>query len=211
VLFKNRVHAAELLANLLTKYQNDAEAIVIGLPRGGVILAYEIAKKLGLPLDIICARKISIPHYTEFAIGAITETGDCYLDQDTINRLNISQDYLQGEIEKQSQEAARRLALYKKGQPLLELKNKTTILIDDGIATGATLKAAILAVKAKKAKKIVVATPVASPDTLKEIRAEVDEVICLVAPLFFQAVGQFYEDFSQTSDEEVIALLRDCL
>ncbi|MBA3722805.1 MAG: phosphoribosyltransferase [Parachlamydiaceae bacterium] len=211
MLFTDRKHAGKLLANLLTKYKNDKNTIVIGLPRGGVVLAYEIAKELQLPIDIICARKIGAPYNPEFAIGAITETGESFLDLGTIERLGIPKKYLDVEIKKESEEAARRNVLYKKNFPPHDLEGKTVILVDDGIATGATMKATIKAVKNKKAKTVIVAIPVAAPDTLREIKKEVNEVICLAAPIFFQAVGQFYEDFPQTSDQEVIDLLNEDL
>lgn len=207
MLFKDRQHAGKLVANLLEKYRDDSNTIIFGLPRGGVVLAYEVAKHLKLPLDIICARKIGAPYNPEFGVGAITESGESFIDEEVIDRLDISPEYLQNEIKKESKEAARRLAIYRKDRPLAQLKDKTVILIDDGIATGATMKAAIKTLQARKTKKIVVAVPVAAPETLEEIRSMVDEVICLAAPVFFQAVGQFYENFSQTTDQEVIQLL----
>lgn len=207
MLFKDRKHAGKLLASLLEKYRDDTNAVIIGLPRGGVVTAAEVAKNLNLPLDIICARKIGAPYNPEFAIGAITETGDSFLNKDVIERLDIPQDYLDETIKKESKESERRVSLYKKNRPKIELEGKTAILIDDGIATGATMKASIKSVKSHKARKVVVATPVASPETMDEIKEEVDEAVCLAAPIFFQAVGQFYENFDQTTDEEVIELL----
>lgn len=207
MLFTDRQQAGQLLANLLKAYQNNPEVIVIGLPRGGVILAHTIAQTLQAPLDIICARKIGAPYNLEFAIGAITENGDFFLDQETIERLGITADYLDKETHKQTQEAARRVAVYKGKRPFLDLHEKTVILVDDGIATGATMKAAIKTTKSRGAKKIIVAVPVASPTTLQEIEQEVNDILYLAAPTYFMAVGQFYEQFNQTTDEEVIALL----
>ena len=207
MLFKNRQHAGQLLVDVLRKYQSRDDTVVIGLARGGVVVAYEISQDLNLPLDIICARKIGAPSNHEFAIGAITETGESILDNGLIKRLHVTDSYLKSEIRKEKEEAARRLTIYKNGRPSLNLKDKMVILVDDGIATGATMKAAIQSTKAKYCKGIIVAVPVAPPDTLDEIRDSVDEVICLAAPIFFQAVGQFYENFSQTTDEEVIHLL----
>lgn len=208
MLFKDRQHGGKLLANLLDKYRDNPNAVVIGLPRGGVVTAYEVADQLHLPLDIICARKIGAPYNPEFAIGAITETGDSYLNQDVIDRLDIPKEYLDETIKQESKEAARRVELYKKNHPPIDLKDKIVILIDDGIATGATAKAAIKTLKGKKAKKIIVATPVAAPDTMNEIKEQVDEAVCLAAPVFFQAVGQFYEKFDQTTDQEVMDLMK---
>lgn len=208
MIFQDRQHAGQLLAQALKKYQNHPQAIVLGLPRGGVVLAYEVAQVLHLPLDIICARKIGAPFNPEYAIGAITDLGESFLDEGVIERLDIPPEYLTEERDRQRKEAERRVRTYRNHRPPLILEGKIAILIDDGIATGATMKAAIKSVKAKKAKKIVVAAPVASPDTLQEIEDGTTEVICLSSPRFFQAVGQFYEDFSQTTDDEVIQLLR---
>lgn len=207
MLFKDRQHAGKLLANILEKYRDNHHVVVIGLPRGGVVTAYEVAKQLNLPLDIICARKIGAPYNPEFAIGAITETGDSFLNQEVIDRLDIPKEYIDETIKKESAESARRVEAYKKNRLPTNLSGKTVILVDDGIATGATMKASIKTAKKKGAKKIIVAAPVAAPDTLNEIESEVNEVVCLAAPIFFQAVGQFYERFDQTTDEEVIALL----
>lgn len=209
MLFKDRQQAGKLLAARLEKYKNDPHVVVIGLPRGGVILAAEVARALHAPLDIICARKIGAPYNPEFGIGAITETGESYLAEDIIEQLDIPPEYIQEEIKTQSKEAARRLEAYKKGRPPLNFKDKIVIIVDDGIATGATMKASILAAKARKAKKVLVAVPVAPPDTIEDIKELADEVVCLITPPFFQAVGQFYENFSQTTDEEVIALLME--
>lgn len=205
--FKDRQHAGKLLAQALEKYKDNPNAIVLGLPRGGVVVAYEVAHQLHLPLDIICARKIGAPYNPEFAIGAITETGDKFIDEETLDRLDISNDYLSSEIQTQTTEAKRRLDLYRQGRPCLDLEHKIAILVDDGVATGATMKAAIQTVKSKKALTIVVATPIASSSTLTEIEAQVHEVVCIAAPSSFMAVGQFYENFSQTTDQEVIELI----
>lgn len=207
MLFKDRKHAGKLLANLLRKYKNSPEAVVVALPRGGVVLGYEIAKDLNLPLDILCARKINAPNNPEFGIGAITDTGESYLDEEIIQHLNIDPDYIQSKIKEESEEAERRFSTYKKGLPIIPLEKKIVILVDDGIATGATMKASIKAIKTKSVKEIIVAVAVASPQSLEEIKKETQDVICLAAPIFFQAVGQFYEVFNQTSDEEVIKLL----
>lgn len=207
MLFKNRQHVGTLLAAVLNKYKNVSNTVVIGLPRGGVVVAYEVAHTLNLPLDIICARKISAPNNPEFGIGAITETGESFIDQDLVERLDIPESYLVSEILKEKNEANRRLNTYRNNRPPLDLDGKTVILIDDGIATGVTMKAAIKSVKAKKGSKIIVAVPITSLNTMEEIKQEVDEVIYLAAPIFFQSVGQFYKDFSQTRDEEVVQLL----
>lgn len=209
MIFKDRIQAGKLLAGVLSKYKDSSDTVIFGLPRGGLVPAHVVAQELHVPLDIICARKISAPFNPEFAVGAVTETGEKFMDEDLIARLEISEDYLEQAIKTQTIEASRRQAVYKKNRPSLNPEGKTVILIDDGIATGATMKAAIQSIKAQKAKKIIVAIPVAPPETLKEIEAEADELVCLAAPVFFQAVGQFYQDFSQVEDDEVIALLND--
>lgn len=208
MIFKSRLEAGKRLAEALKAYNNSSDAIVIGLPRGGVVLAAEIAKELNIPLDIICARKIGAPYNPEFGIGAISESGGLFLDNDTIENLDIDPEYIQNEIKSQKKESARRANLYRGERLPLNLKNKIVILVDDGIATGATMKASIQTAKQLNAKKIIVAVPVAPPDTLTEIKELTDEVVCLSAPSFFMAVGQFYEQFEQTTDDEVIQLMK---
>lgn len=208
MIFKNRSDAGQRLAKELSRYRNAPQAIVLGLPRGGVVTAYEIARALGLPLDVTCPRKIGAPFNPELAIGAITETGKTFFNDDVIGQLGVTRDYIAQAMEKEKIRAEERSLLFRKGKAPLNVKGMTVILVDDGLATGATMKAAIQSVKEGGASKTVVAIPVAPPDTLREIASMVDEVVCLSAPVFFSAVGQFYEDFSQTEDYEVIELLR---
>ncbi|MFQ5729607.1 MAG: phosphoribosyltransferase [Waddliaceae bacterium] len=208
MIFRDRIEAGEALTKELQRYKNQEEVVIIGLPRGGVPVAYQVAENLNLPLDIVCPRKIGAPMNKEFAIGAITETGEGIFDIETIARLHITKEYIAEEVENEKKEARYRLEIYREGRPPRNLKGKTIIIIDDGLATGSTMKAAIQSIKAEDAKKIVVAVPVSPPDTVEEIRSMVDEVICLDAPLFFQAVGQFYEDFSPTHDDEVVELMK---
>jgi len=207
MIFQDRRDAGRRLAELLTEYKENKDAIVIGLPRGGVIVAAEVAKQLKLPLDILCPRKLGAPYQPELAIGAVTETGEGIFNEDLLAALGVTNSYLQNIINKEKQVAQQRAKLYRNGRPPLNLENKITILIDDGLATGATMKAALATAKALGAAKIVVAIPVAPVDTLEEIRFMVDEVKCLQAPYPFHAVGAFYTDFSQTEDDEVIKLL----
>lgn len=206
MIFKNRKEAGEKLAQKL-KGKNLKEAIVLALPRGGVVLGFEIAKELFLPLDLVVPRKIGAPGNEEFAIGAITETGEGILDEKSIASLSINKDYLEKEKSKEKKEAERRLKTYRGDRSSLDLKNKTALLVDDGIATGMTMRAAIKSVKKYNPDKIIVAVPVSAKDSLAIIKKEVDEVICLEAPLFFGAVGAFYKEFPQTSDEEVVDLM----
>lgn len=205
--FKDRRDAGERLISKLAKYQNDPNAIVIGLPRGGVVTAFVVAQGLNLPLDVICPRKIGAPQNPEFAIGAITETGEGFFDDRIIAMLGVSQEYIRHTVEKEKLTAQQRLKLFRKNRPPIDLEGKTVILVDDGLATGATMKVAIKSVQAAGANQVVVAVPVAPPDTADEIQTMVDELVCLATPPLFQAVGEFYMNFSQTEDDEVVDLL----
>lgn len=207
-MFRDRREAGQKLVGLLKKYSKDPQTVVIGLPRGGVVTAYEVAQGLQVPLDVVFPRKIGAPYQPELAIGAVTETGEGVFNEDIIAQLNIPEKYIHQEKEKEKLVAQRRLQLYRKNRPKINLEGKTVILVDDGLATGATMKAAIQSVRAEGAGRIVVAVPVSPQDTLEEIKEEVDEVVALQAPSLFYAVGQFYEDFSPTEDDEVIQLLQ---
>ena len=208
MIFTDRADAGRQLAKKLSAYQNDPSVIVLGLPRGGVITAHEVAKIIKAPLDIIVPRKIGAPFSAELAVGAITEDGEPILDENLIASLNITRDYLAAEIEKEKTEAARRLKKYRADQSNLDLKNKIAILVDDGIATGATMRAAISSVKNKNAKKVIVAVPVLPADTKKIIEKECDQLIYLNTPFIFFSVGEFYKQFPQVEDEEVIEILK---
>lgn len=205
MMFKNRVEAGQKLAEALKKFNNLPNTVILALPRGGAVIGFEVAQKLNLPLDIVVPRKIGAPGDPEFAVGAITETGEMILNEEVFG---ISENYLKNEAEKEKQEAGRRLKLYRGSRPPLNLKNKTVILVDDGLATGLTMRAAIASVKKMKTKKIIVAVPVIPPDAVELIKKEADEIIYLGAPLLFGAVGAFYQEFGQTTDEEVIDLLK---
>lgn len=207
MIFKDRKEAGEKLAIALSEYKNHSETKIIALPRGGVIVGFEIAKALNTALDIVCVRKIGAPFNPEFAIGAITETGVKILSDETIQALGISAKFLEEAIEKEQKEALSRLQRYRKNKPARNLQGKIVILVDDGLATGSTMLAAIKTVKAEKAKEVIVALPVAAPDSLAKIQSEVDKIICLLQPDHFFAVGQFYENFDQVTDEEVKLLL----
>ena len=207
MIFADRQDAGQQLAQKLTNYRNNQTVIILGLPRGGVIIAAEIAKQLNVPLDIVVPRKIGHPYSPEFAIGAVTETRQTIFNQEIIANENIDKNYLDQETKNQQQEAQRRLQAYRSDKNLINFKDKIIILVDDGVATGLTMQAAIKAVKTQKPQKIIIAIPVIAPDTLAKLNNEVDEIIYLSAPDFFQAVGQFYQDFPQTTDEEVINVL----
>src|SRR3989338_3405638 len=202
--FKNRQEAGQKLVSQLEKYRGNYQAIILGLPRGGVVTASVIAQELKLPLDLIVPRKIGAPGNSELAIGAITEDGEGIFDESLIRAYQISQDYINREIEQEKQEAKRRLKVYRADKKTLDLKDKIAILVDDGVATGATMQGTIKSVKKKGAAKVVVAVPVISQEALMTLKKETEEVIYLDRPAFFGAVGEFYEDFSQVEDEEVI-------
>lgn len=206
-MFQDRQDAGRQLAASLTKYKNNKSAIVIALPRGGVVVGYEVAKSLNLPLDVICPRKIGAPYNPEFAIGAVTETGQPIFNWDVIAELGIPKDYLDQEAKKEAQQSQRRLSLFRKNLPPRNLKGKIVIIVDDGLATGATMHAAIKSARFEGAETIVLAVPVSPIDTLSRIQSEVDEAVCLDTPPFFHAIGQFYEEFYQVEDEEVLKLL----
>ena len=209
MIFQDRQSAGKMLLPLLNKYKGDPNAIVLGLPRGGVVLAYEVAKGLQLPLDVICLRKIGAPHNLELAIGAIDSSGKGYFNEDIISQLGVSPEYIKRIIEKEKQVAHQRESLYRKGRLKLDLEDKTVLLVDDGLATGATMKAAVEAVKSAGAAKVIVVVPVGPPDTIQELNEMADEVLFLDSPAFFSAVGQFYNSFDQVEDDEVIKLLRE--
>lgn len=207
MLFKDRKEGGLLLEALLQEYKNKQDVIVLGLPRGGVVTAYEVAKGLNVPLDVTCPKKIGAPYNPEYAVGAVTESGEGVLNEFIIRQLEIPQAYIKQEMESKAQLAKERLKSYRKNLPAISLKSKVVILVDDGLATGFTMRAAIESVKASHPKKIVVAIPVSPKSTLSEIESLVDQVICLSTPENFYAVGQFYHSFDQTEDEEVIELL----
>lgn len=206
-MFVDRYDAGKKLAPLLAKYKGQQDVRVIGLARGGVVVAYEVAVYLEATLDVICPRKVGAPFNPELALGAVTETGDGYFNEKLITALSVSGAYLKEECAKESERAKKRLALFRNNRPPLQIAGKTVLVVDDGIATGATMKAAILALRKERVAKIVVAVPVSSPDTAHEIKALCDEFVCIDLPGTFQAVGMYYQNFSQTDDDEVVALL----
>src|SRR5438105_15744204 len=206
-IFPDRAEAGRLLAEKLSKYSGRGDVIVLGLPRGGVPVAYEVARALRVPLDVFIVRKLGVPGFEELAVGAIASGGVRVLNEDVVRALPNAGEIIEAVTQRESAEVERREQEYRDGRPAPEIRGRTVILIDDGLATGATMRAAVKALRQRGAGKIVVAVPVGPPDTCKEFEDEADEVVCASAPEFFQAVGQYYEDFSQTSDEEVRELL----
>jgi putative phosphoribosyl transferase len=207
-MFTDRRDAGIALAASLLPFKNESP-LILALPRGGVLVAYEVAQALDAPLDIIVARKLGAPGQHELGVGAIVD-GDhpeSVLNEEIIRELDVSSDYIKGEIESELKEMGRREAAYRQGRPRAELKGRTVIVIDDGIATGGSIRAALRGVRRKAPGKVVLAVPVAPAETIAALGPEADEIVCLEAPDHFVAIGDFYDDFSQTSDEEVIALL----
>lgn len=204
----NRKHAGEILANELKNYANRPDTIVLALPRGGVPIAYEIAKKISAPLDLMIVRKLGMPGHKELAIGAIASGGIVVFNDEIILEFNISKDEINAVIKAEQQELKRRELAYRGNRSLPILTNKIVILVDDGIATGATIKSAIQAVREQHPAKLIVAVPVAEFTTSEKIAALADEMVCPLKPQRFYAVGEWYEDFPQTTDNEVRELLQ---
>lgn len=204
---RNRIEAGQLLAEKLTAYANRPDAIVLGLPRGGVPVAFELAKALNLPLDICLVRKLGVPGHEELAMGAIGWGEVVTINEDVVKWLNISQETIAKVAQQEKQELQRRDRLYRGNRPIPDVQHRTVILVDDGIATGSTLRAAIATLRQQEPDRIVVAAPVAPPVICDRLQAEVDEVVCLMMPEALSAISCWYEDFSQTTDAEVCNLL----
>ena len=207
-MFRDRKDAGIQLAEKLRHYKDRELTVVLALPRGGVVTGVEVARYLNVPLDVLIVRKIGFPGQREFAIGAVSETDTVILNQSIISEYDVSNDYIQDEIVKQKEEIARRVELYRGGKRIIEIEGRTVILVDDGVATGATVKAAIATLKKEKINRLVAAIPVAPPDSANELKELVDEFICLEIPWDFQAVGNFYDDFEQVTDTEVVEILQ---
>lgn len=209
--FANRTEAGCLLAEKLIKYADRDDVIVLGLPRGGVPVAYEVAKRLRAPLDVFIVRKLGVPGFEELAAGAIASGGVRVLNEDVMRAIPHGDEAIEAVTARETAELERREHEYRDGLPAPELRDRVVILVDDGLATGATMRAAVKGLRQSGTAKIVVAVPVGPPDTCHEIEQDADETICLSTPEFFQAVGQCYEDFSQTSDDDVRELLRSAV
>ena len=205
--FPNRLEAGRQLAQKLEKYAGRDDVIVLGLPRGGVPVANEVAKHLGAPLDVFIVRKLGVPGFEELAAGAIASGGVRVLNEDVMRAIPHADQAIETVTARETAELQRREQIYREDRAPPELRDRIAILVDDGLATGATMRAAVKALRQREAAKIVVAVPVGPPDTCHEIEEQADETICLSTPEFFQAVGQYYDDFSQTTDEDVRELL----
>ena len=208
MIFRNRQDAGMRLALHLGKYANRPDVVVLGVPRGGVPIAFEVAMALNLPLDVFVLRKLGVPGHEEFAFGAIASGGVRVLDRGIAESLGLSDLMIEAVTRKEKAELARRERIYRAGWPPLDVRGKTVILVDDGIATGASLAAGVRALRQLHPGAIVIAAPVAPQATINRLRHEVDDVVCVAIPERFHGVGQFYHDFSQVSDEEVNELLK---
>jgi len=206
-LFKDRRHAGRALAIELGKYAGRADIIVLALPRGGVPVAYEVAQYLGAPLDVFVVRKLGVPRHEELAMGALASGGLCVLNNDVVRDLGITKEDILAAARAEIRELGRRDRAYRGDRPPLDVSGKTVILIDDGLATGSTMRAALQALRQRNPEHMVAAVPVASKAACAEVSEETDEMICVATPEPFRAVGLWYQDFSQTTDEEVRALL----
>jgi putative phosphoribosyl transferase len=205
--FRNRYDAGRRLAAALEQYRGD-RPVILGLPRGGVVVGYEIARALAAPLDVLIVRKLGAPGAEEYAIGAVAP-GATLLNRQLIAALGVSEDYLQRVIVRETEEMIRRERVYRSNRPALPLEGRTVILVDDGLATGATAHAAVESLRRRKPKKIIFAAPVCSVDGAKALESVADGVVCLECPQDFGAVGFWYQEFAPTSDAEVIACLRE--
>jgi putative phosphoribosyl transferase len=207
MIFKNRQEAGQRLASRLGKYANREDVMVLGVPRGGVPVASEVAAALNLPLDIFVLRKLGVPGHEELAFGAIGSGGVRVLDREVVKSVGLSDSVIELVTRAERTELARREQIYRGGRPPLDVRGKTVILVDDGIATGSSLRAGVRALRQMQPAAIVIAAPVAPRSTVNRLRREVDDVVCAAIPERFYGVGQFYHDFSQVSDEEVNELL----
>jgi putative phosphoribosyl transferase len=205
-MFEDRRDAGRVLARTVANVHDLHDAIVLGLPRGGVPVAYELACQLNLPLDVFIVRKLGVPGEEELAMGAIASGGTVVINPSIVHHLGISPEIVQAAIQREEIEIERRERAYRDGHPPMRIEDRTAILVDDGLATGATMLAAARALR-PRAERVIAAVPIAAESTCNKLRSEVDEVICANTPERFFAVGAFYRDFSQTTDEEVRSLL----
>ena len=208
MIYRNRSEAGKYLAAQLTSYADRDDVLVLALPRGGVPVAFEVAKELRAPLDIFLVRKLGLPGHEELAMGAIATGGVRVLNDDVVDYLEISDEVIDLIAAKELKELERRERAYRGNRPEPEVRGKTVILVDDGLATGSTMRAAASALRQQDPARIVVAVPVSAPETCDEYKMGVDEIICAATPRRFYGVGRWYHDFSQTTDEEVRELLK---
>lgn len=206
-MFKNREEAGELLALELAEFRDDPHAMLLALPRGGVVVGYQMSLALHLPLDVLISRKIGAPGNPEYALGAVSETGAVYWNREALAGLSLSERELAAAVRAQKSEVARRVALYRQGRQFPHLKDRTVIIVDDGVATGATFFASVATARQGHPRRVIGAVPVAPRSTMQEARSVVDRLIVLRVPEPFYAVGNFYEHFEQVEDREVLQYL----
>lgn len=207
VPFRDRSHAGQVLASHLQAYVDRPGVLVLGLPRGGVPVAHEVARALHAPLDVFIVRKLGVPGQKELAMGAIASGGMRVLNRQVIASLGIGEDQIESVVQREADELDRRERLYRNGRPAPQVSGRTLILVDDGLATGATMRAAVAALRSRSPHAIVVAVPVGARSTCEELRAEVDDLVCARAPERFYAVGMWYDDFTQVTDQDISELL----
>ena len=206
-MFRNREEAGRRLAEKLSHYRNDPTALILALPRGGVAVGYQLSLALHVPLDVFLTRKIGAPGNPEYAIGAVAETGTRYLNQEAVRAFGLSRHELDRLIQVQAHEIARRKDLYRQGRLLPHLPGRTVLLVDDGLATGATFLASALAIRGLQPRRLVGVIPVGPPSTIRAVQAQVDELVVLLTPEPFEAVGNFFVDFTQVEDRDVVEYL----
>lgn len=206
-LFENRRHAGQELGKRLKKLDLGDDVLVLALPRGGVPVGYEVIRTLQVSLDVFVTRKIGAPNNPEFAIGAVASDGTLVLDEDIVEELGISDDYIDSETKRQLDEVERRVSAYRGDRPRLQIEGRTVILVDDGVATGATVRASLKALRERNPGRLILAVPVGPPQAIDELRSLADDVVVLATPEPFWAIGRFYQSFEQTTDEEVVELL----
>lgn len=207
MLFKNRTTAGQTLARELADYANRSDVIVLGLPRGGVPVAFEVAQALKAPLDVVVVRKLGVPEQEELAMGAIASGGVRIINEHIVKQMNISDDMIARVAVQEERELERRELLYRGDRPFCDLRERTVILVDDGLATGATMWAAVASVRRQHPAQIVIAVPVATTETCQELATAVDKIVCAATPSPFYSVGMWYKDFPQTTDDQVRHLL----
>jgi putative phosphoribosyl transferase len=211
MIFRYLKDAGRNLAARIKRYSDRGDLFVLALPRGGVPVAYEVAKDLNAPLDVFLVRKLGVPGHEELAMGAIASGGVRVINEDIVNYLRIPAEVIDAVAANEQRELERRARVYRGNRPPPDVKDRVVILIDDGLATGSTMRAAAASVRLQKPGRIVVAVPVSSAETCEEFRSEVDEIVCAFTPQHFQGVGLWYENFSQTSDDEVRELLKSAM
>lgn len=214
MLFIDRREAGRILATLLMKYANRNDVLVLALPRGGVPVAFEVAQALKAPLDVFIVRKLGVPGHDELAMGAIATGGVRVVNDDVVLSLGLGAKVIDAVAAREEKELERRECLYRGARPAPDVHGRTVIVVDDGLATGSSMRAAVAALRKQAPARIVVAVPVAAPETCEEFKTEVDEAVCAATPRMFSGVGRWYDDFSQTTDEEVHELLaqaRNCV